>query len=158
MTNDPVISFRSIRRLAAISATVRAISQAIFLLTVVGFSLLLYSVYKHTESSLSLYAPLSALVAIGAYDSVRRKGDVLFEELSDELQWHVQHFINEPGRKTIAETGTRLNRPHVDLRILLRTYARATSLPLLPGRVGAAIYAFVNVMFAVFAVLPWTHS
>jgi hypothetical protein len=84
---------------------------------------------------LPLIATVTALVAIVRYDNLRKRGDALFEEISDELQWNVRQNLTE----TIAR-----ERPELNARVALRSFARATDLPLIPGKYGPGIYATIN--------------
>jgi hypothetical protein len=84
---------------------------------------------------LPLIVTVTALVAIVRYDSLRKRGDALFEEISDELQWNVRQNLTE----TIAR-----ERPELNARVALRSFARATDLPLIPGKYGPGIYATIN--------------
>jgi hypothetical protein len=84
---------------------------------------------------LPLIATITALVAIVRYDTLRKRGDALFEEISDELQWNIRRNATE----TIAR-----ERPELNARVALRSFARATDLPLIPGKYGPGIYATIN--------------
>lgn len=82
---------------------------------------------------------LAILAILYAYELKRRQGDVLFEEISDELEWQVE----DTTRNTTATS-----RPDIDARIALRSFSRATSLPFVAGKSGAAFYIVLNVLFA----------
>jgi hypothetical protein len=84
-----------------------------------------------------LYIPFfSSLLSIIFYETYRKHGDALFEEISDELQWHID------GSKTAAISE---KKPRLQSRIILRNYARTTDLILIPGKYGPAMYALINI-------------
>jgi hypothetical protein len=85
---------------------------------------------------LPILATLLAMVGIVRYDTLRKRGDALFEEISDELQWNIR--IESKQELTMAE------RPELNARVALRSFARATDLPLVPGKYGPGIYATIN--------------
>jgi hypothetical protein len=75
----------------------------------------------------------SALLCLIAYEYERKRGDALFEEISDELQWYVREGDTESA-----------SRPVIGARVVLRSFARGVDLPLAPGKFGPAIYFLVN--------------
>jgi hypothetical protein len=91
-----------------------------------------------------------ALMLLVVYDTTRKRGDALFEELSDELQWNV---VN--GSQGGSKPGPDRERPPVDVRVRLRDYARATDLPFVPGRFGAAAYAAIDILMILVLALPY---
>ena len=85
----------------------------------------------------SIVMLLGALVAILAFDQTGRRGAVLFEEISEELELHVRSRAQEaPARLS--------DPPGLTARIVLRDFARSTDLPMVPERSGSAIYAILN--------------
>jgi hypothetical protein len=69
------------------------------------------------------------------YESWRKRGEVLFEELSDELDWRVN-----PQQRG----GYPRERPALEARVALRSFTRTSDLPLAPGRLGPAFYVLIN--------------
>jgi hypothetical protein len=110
------------------AALILASSARYFQLTYISFVLLV------------VYLPISltliAVICIIRYESLRKRGDALFEEISDELQWNVR-----TESKANPHTS---DRPNLNARVALRSFARATDLPLIPGRYGPGIYATIN--------------
>jgi hypothetical protein len=105
----------------------------------------LFPGYYFGNRFLALLAASFAVVALAlvlVYDRIRRRGDASFEEISDEFQWYL-------SRPTVEGSVT----PPLDVRIALRTFARTSDLPLVPGRFGPAIYAVVDIVVAVTTVL-----
>ncbi|MDZ7361412.1 MAG: hypothetical protein ONB46_11925 [candidate division KSB1 bacterium] len=88
---------------------------------------------------LSLFVNLAVIVL---FENLRRGGDALFEEISDKLHWYV-------GYRKQKENGAAANDGQPpDARLVLRAFAGAADLPLIPGKFGPAIYAGVNLVFA----------
>jgi hypothetical protein len=100
--------------------------------------------------AIGLIFPLTAIATILQFDLIKRKGDIVFKELSDELQWHVRY-----GREEMA-SGSEPNsefRPELRARIVLREYAYSTTLPLVSSTNGPLVYAAVNASFAFISVM-----
>jgi hypothetical protein len=95
------------------------------------------------------FLSLLPLLAIVLYESQRRRADALFEEISDELQWNVGYRDREIN-KQVAD-----NSPPLDARVILRSFARTTDLPLVPGKYGPSVYAAVNVFSTFFLVFSF---
>lgn len=139
----------SVRRLQLISVRLRVLGVLIFAGTVADVALAVFVrasvrvdedfVVFYYEGYLAILGALACIVLILAvvHDQARRTGDVVFEEVSDELQWHRQ--------KTGRTDDAALDRPLLPIRIALRRYAVSADLPLLRGRAGAAAYVGLNV-------------
>ena len=74
------------------------------------------------------------------YDNSRRRGDALFEEASDELQWNLTKTLKND------DSYNRSERPALKARVILREYSTSIDLPLARGKNGILIYATTNVM------------
>ena len=99
-----------------------------------------------------LTLPLMSIACLIVFDSIRKKGDAVFKELSDELQWYVRYGSEERAASSSEPTAS--IRPDLRTRIVLREYATATVLPLLSaGRNGPAIYAIADAMLALLCLL-----
>ena len=86
------------------------------------------------------------------HDAMRRRGDVLFEEVSNELHWG--------GKESSDVTGSEAkhsDRPTLDARITLRSFAYASDLPLIPGKFGPGIYIVVNLFFLFLSWFLYSH-
>jgi hypothetical protein len=94
---------------------------------------------------LTLGSAMYGLTALFLYDRRRRHGDVLFEELSNELQWQAVSGSSIPKA---AES-----RPSIENRVTLRNYVQASDLPLVPGKFGPTAYAITFLIIAVICVL-----
>ena len=133
-----------INRLRSITNTIRILGFYAALCTgcaIASFSyILLTSRFSHVFPDPFLLLTISTVGSFGALvfrDSVRKGGETLFEELSDELQWHV---LNDRQSLTQGIEG----RPSLEMRYQLRRFARNTDLPLISGPIGTAIYALLN--------------
>lgn len=147
----------SLTRLERISRTLRLYGMLIFLLTlldilfVVFISLgtrYLYTYFLHAGPLITVFATLNFLFVLSfivLYESSRRRGDSIFEEISDELQWNV-------GYRHSATAGAADEMPPLKARVILRSFARTTDLPLIPGKFGPAIYAGMNIILALFLI------
>ena len=74
-----------------------------------------------------------AIILVSIYEYLRKKGDVLFEEISDELRWDV-------SGKSVSGA----EKPALEIRVTLRSFARAADLPLVPGKFGPVLYVLFN--------------
>jgi hypothetical protein len=96
--------------------------------------------------------PLLSIACVLVFDSLRKKGDAFFKELSDELQWYVRYGAEEAASGVSEPTPS--IRPDLRTRIALREYASSTLLPLLDsGASGPAIYAGANAALALIYLL-----
>lgn len=91
------------------------------------------------------------LVALAFFERMVRRGNVLFEEISDELEWKVRH--EEVEHSTTPPD----QRPTLNPRIVLRAFAQTTDLPLVPGKFGPLFYVIGNLVFVFFSV-HYTYS
>ena len=91
------------------------------------------------------------LILVMFYEMLRKQGESLFEEISDELEWHVE------GVRVTDRASDVVERPHLHARIILRSFARTTDLPLVPGKFGPALYAGVNLL-AIFAEILFARG
>ncbi|MGC2236757.1 MAG: hypothetical protein WA584_11385 [Pyrinomonadaceae bacterium] len=82
---------------------------------------------------------LLVITAIYSYESKRKQGEVLFEEISDELEWHIK------SDKTEAAS----TRPEINARVSLRSFFKTTDLPFVPGKFGPAFYLGFNIIITI---------
>ena len=92
---------------------------------------------------LSLILIVSALVAAVMFEINRKEGDALFEEISDELQWEEQLMRYY---QKLADAEPTEGRPFADVKIILRSFARAADLPIIPGKFGPAVYVAASLI------------
>ncbi len=88
---------------------------------------------------------VSALTVFGAaiFERLRKQGYVIYEEISEELQ---ARYRNERGRERFSG-----RTPSLPVRLAMRKFHAATSVPLVPGRYGPVVYVAVNVTLALLA-------
>jgi hypothetical protein len=98
--------------------------------------------------TLLISSAVTAFFSTVLYEACRRRGDVLFEEISDELQWRIPPQA-PTGLKSRIDSSVAAMRPHLNVRITLRTYAKTTDLPLFPGKFGPGLYFIYNVIVLV---------
>jgi hypothetical protein len=145
-------------RLERVSLSLRKSGRLAFIFTIVNLAFAILSLLygarldRPTHWSVLAWSLISGMCAsalVVMCESWRKQGDALFEEISDELQWNVR------GARLLKDKPLVKERPELQARVVLRTFARASDLPLIPGKFGPAIYVAVNllVMCLVF-VLP----
>jgi hypothetical protein len=95
---------------------------------------------------LSLSIVISAVVCalLGLYLNLRRNAEVLFEELSEEMQWYVGKARPRPSKSSDEKIVT--SKPELDYRLTLRKYAKSTDLLFVPGTYGPVFYLLLNVL------------
>ena len=80
----------------------------------------------------------AVLVTVVHHEYLRRLGDALFEEISDEFQ--------RPMMKSVPEESEFGPPPNdLDARVALRSFSSTADLPLIPGKFGPGIYALINI-------------
>lgn len=154
MSTGPASVTRSIRQLVQITQQLRILGTAVLLVTLINFGFLLwiiarvarpgYGDFQDINSLPSIILAMGTIVALGLFETLRKRGNAIFQELSDELQWHV-------GRPQAP--GQPQERPFLDARVALRTFSAASELPLIPGRFSAAAYALLSLCIALGSVL-----
>lgn len=97
---------------------------------------------------LSLVGAVFCCVLI--FELARRRGDVIFEEISDELQWFVSRKYSESPTSKSDDTG----RPPMNYRVALRDYLRSTEMFLAPIRAAPLMYLAMNVALFVISFTP----
>lgn len=90
---------------------------------------------------------VASIVILGYFDQTRKRGDGLYQEVSNELQ--------------IVESSDKDERVPADLareaRLDLRSFASAADLPLVPGRIGTPVYSLLNVAIIVISVILFSQ-
>jgi hypothetical protein len=138
---------RQLQRFGLVALTFTVLNFASLILCL---SLRFLPIRGFTYIVLAFYLPILttviAIFGIVRYDLLRKRGDALFEEISDELQWNIRKNLAAP---------TTTDRPELNARVALRSFARATDLPLVPGKYGPGIYGTINfvILFLCFYLL-----
>ena len=98
----------------------------------------------------SMLALACALLCVVCFESLRKKGDAIFAEVSDELQWRIRPVkksrIDINGKKALEHWSK--DRPTLKVRIVLRSFSKASDLPIIPGQFGPAVYSGINVLIS----------
>lgn len=104
-----------------------------------------------TVFTLSIIPCMITIAILGIYDQSKRRGDALFEEISDQLQWHIARRYSKSEQEGHSEQSSyeESTSPVFHFRITLRLFASAIKLPFTPGPNGAAIYVVVNLLIVV---------
>jgi len=100
-----------------------------------------YSTLMQFFITLTWMVCFAVIIAVYFYESKRKRGEVLFEEISDELEWYV---IGQDKKRIAAE------RPKIDARVSLRSFVKTTDLPFIPSKYGPAFYLIINLSFPLF--------
>ena len=86
---------------------------------------------------------LSNLAVAIWHEALVRYGAIVFLEVSEELNWHIDYErTGGVGKRSLGHG----KRPPIETRITLRNYGRHADLPLVPGTKGSAAYAFFNIL------------
>ena len=145
----------SLTRLNKITATLQRLSSVIISLTLLNvatfwfifFPAPYYPAFGTLRTILLrigffLFTIVAVSVAVFRYEQHRRKGDALFDEVSDELEWDIK------GRQSKVAN----ERPDLETRVVLRSFVKATDLPFAPGKFGPALYFLFNFLSSVLAL------
>lgn len=84
-----------------------------------------------------LAAAMCVIAAVALFDVLRKRGDVIYDELTN----YFQEAVVTTDASTEPTSGERLR-----FRLILREYVAVTNLPIIPGRFGPAIYAGINLL------------
>lgn len=148
----------SLVRLERLTKNLQVFGLLIFLLTLLNwfylFTILFVSFFARRYSpTIIFFVPLAlytiTLMSIFRYETSRKWGYTLFEEISDELEWYIQPETSKPLPSHPIE------RPALRARIVLRSFARNTDLPLVPGKYGPAFYTIFNIFPILFSFLSY---
>ncbi len=144
-----------LNQLKRISVRLRYLSLMAFLFTALNLvsliaaafmyplfrSMVLHGKYSLIMGSLSSLLAVAAWFAAVIFETSRKQGDALFEEISDLLQ--LRYY------QRLADAEPPEERPFVDGKIILRSFARAADLPIIPGKFGPAVYVAANLMIVI---------
>jgi len=139
---------RDAKFIASVTVVVIFSSIIIVLRPLLKFSLTFVAA---SISGLVILAIIVLLLAVD-FESTRKKGDALFKEISDELQWNLR--FSDPDSPPPPK------RVQLNMRLALRSFAGASELPLIPGQYGPLTYVVINmisVLLATFVPLAFKH-
>jgi len=158
---EAIASLKEISRVAAIlgisafAASMAELVIFLYLTYLALFGLRVFSALRLDYWRHKAAVPMAVLVCLAAisvfllviYDAIRRRGSAIFEEISDDLHGY-------SGSRAASHISDTEGVP-LDARVVLRTFSRATDLPLVPGKFGRTVYFLVNI-FLVFGALLLT--
>jgi hypothetical protein len=153
-SREPAYLMDAVYQLERISARLTRIGLAALAGTAANIAVVLLGTLTENEYAAEWYLQVGAvivgvvLLAVAAFDTLRKRGDALFQEVSDELQWFV-------GRKDV-ETSLPQSRPFLPARVALRSFANAAQLPLVPGVRGPGLYAVLNLALVLAAAFLYS--
>lgn len=152
--------YYTLRRLTRVTRYIEVISSICFLLLISALLLIALLFLRKSNFPITLNQYDIIFLSTGVfiinilclllYQRFHRVGEVLFAELSDELQWHLTEAnsaqLNAPPYGDRSEfPSDRAGRPPIAIRIALRSYIKNTGLPLVDGTGGTQIYFGVSV-------------
>lgn len=142
--------------LERLNVRLRRLGLLLVILTCAGLVILLgvNSLFKTFSSSRpdfwlllsSLALSGAAFIAAAIHDVWRKRGDTLFDEVSDE----VQRGIHASPTGDLMFTGGQDMQQRV--KVALRVSANVSDLPLVPGKFGPTVYAVINLLLFVIAL------
>jgi len=136
-----------IYQLRRIAMRLRALGFVMLLTTLLNLSILFsiaarfFPQYLGVQFAAILF--VSAVLLAVLFEQLRRRGEVIYEELTDEL--HRAHRDPE------------YERPRLSFRIALKTFASSLEVPLIPGRFGISIYLLINIICLIVS-FAWRSS
>lgn len=90
--------------------------------------------------ALSLICCLLSIISSVFFDRTKRKGNAMYEEVSEELRW------NQPAAKELSgEIHTVEKIPDFYIRVILRSFVANAEMPLVPSKFGPSFYVFLNI-------------
>ncbi|MCF8070682.1 MAG: hypothetical protein K9M96_09380 [Deltaproteobacteria bacterium] len=139
----------SLKYLHKITKYLRFVGYLIFLITSINLILFLSSlsprIFPFKEASLfSIFFTFFCFGVTIYYENLRKRGEAIFEEISDELQWHIGY------RDSLSNKEPSTKKPEFEIRVALRSFARTTDIPLIPGKFGPALYIGINIVISFF--------
>lgn len=98
-------------------------------------------IVKYNDSmfiaSISLMSVIMAAIII---EFLRKRGNIIFNEISDELQWGLEESRSGGAEKSIE-------RPSLDIRLSLKNFIKSSDLPFYDGPNGVLIYMLASALF-----------
>jgi hypothetical protein len=129
-----------------------ALSLSSMVFAIVATDTSRYSTYYDVRPVL-IFFEIAILVAILAlllwYDRKISKGDALYQEISDELEWNIR---TTKKRLPVKESRFIKDRPGLSVRLLLREFVLSSRLPLVRGNQGVAYYLALNVLLTLLSL------
>jgi hypothetical protein len=151
-------------RIARNTRVIRLGGLVILLLSLANLFVLVASViylgnvtdsYDYTAAFLIASATLTffTLTVLAIVESLRKRTDAYFQEVSDELQYSPNSAAHTSNPSQPSERLRK--RLELQARVVLREFSVASDLPLMPGRLGVSLYALVALAILVGSVVVY---
>ncbi len=110
--------------------------------------------------ALSVGATAMTLVLMYGFELSRRHGELLFQEISDELQWRMRP--TKIQKENTGDDASRSSRkrsqmigkpPSINIRVILRQFVQQSELPFTRGSHGSIVYLGFNILMSVAAIV-----
>lgn len=101
-----------------------------------------------------IFLLLFVVANLWRYEGLKQRANILFEEISDELQW----WVTRSQRSGNSEKGTYLVPPKIELRVILREYAFSANLPFTRDERALRDYLTMNLFALLLSVMFWVTS
>lgn len=93
------------------------------------------------------------------FDELRKRGDALYQEISDEVEWAPRQFRSKESELMTPSSPKEV--PRLSIRIAFREFLLSANLPLVGGREGNKFYLGIHfgsaaLLFFFFST-RWTH-
>jgi hypothetical protein len=109
-----------------------------------------YYVFRPGFIAAEIILLVTIIMALLRFDRAISRGETLYQEVSDELEWH----ISVTRKKTpVKESRFMKDRPGLQVRLLLREFVSSSRLPLVRGDLGVAYYLTLNVLLTFVSLL-----
>lgn len=134
-----------IDQMQRIAVLLRSLGLAMLLTTLFNLGVVAVAAVRLLPPFVGLQ--MSALLFVVAvlfamlFEQLRRRGEVIYGEVTDELHR--------------AHSDPQLERPRLSFRIALKNFASSMELPLIPGRYGVSLYLLLNLGVLLFAFLSY---
>lgn len=103
---------------------------------------------------LPLFPLLASVAYLYSFDKLVSRGEVLYSEISDELEWTIREerisSRPNPDIRTESHSPIKRERPGLSVRVALREFIQASKLPFARGPSATAIYLTFNFVTVVF--------
>jgi hypothetical protein len=104
--------------------------------------------------------PLMGLITLFLWDLMVREGKILYEEISDEVEWRHRTFGKRKilhgdgsGARESEEARENIGRPNIEVRVVLRKFLRASTLPFVTGPMSGMVYAIFFISCMIFITM-----
>ncbi len=100
----------------------------------------MYTVFEIPLMIMTFLSILFGIILLFKFNSLRDKGMILYEEITDEIDWSRK-------RKEF------MHKPPLELRIIIKEFLKSTDLPFTSGKNGQAFYIVLFMVIAISTIL-----